>query len=41
MGPLIGEGGFGKVYKVLHKQTGIARALKVIKRSTLNQENEA
>ena len=36
---LIGEGGYGKVYKAQHKETGILRAVKCLKKKTLDQEN--
>ena len=37
---MIGQGGFGKVYKVIHKVTGMVRALKVIPKSKLKKEFE-
>lgn len=32
----LGEGSFGLVYEVLHKQLGLRRALKIIKNTTTN-----
>lgn len=36
---LIGQGGYGKVYKAMHKDTGIFRAVKCLKKKGLDQEN--
>ncbi|CAD8178920.1 unnamed protein product [Paramecium octaurelia] len=37
---MIGQGGFGKVYKVVHKQTGMIRAVKMILKEKMKQEDE-
>ncbi|CAD8118042.1 unnamed protein product [Paramecium sonneborni] len=37
---MIGQGGFGKVYKVVHKQTGMTRALKMILKEKMKQEDQ-
>ncbi|CAD8125723.1 unnamed protein product [Paramecium sonneborni] len=37
---MIGQGGFGKVYKVVHKQTGMIRALKMILKENMKKEDE-
>lgn len=34
-GEKIGEGSFGKVYKATHKQTGLERAIKIIKKKKI------
>ena len=31
----LGEGAFGKVYKVIHKRSGFVRALKTIKKNSV------
>lgn len=36
----IGKGGYGKVYRAVHKVTGIVRAVKMIKKRRLDQENQ-
>ncbi|CAD8053433.1 unnamed protein product [Paramecium sonneborni] len=37
---MLGEGGFGKVYKAVHRQTGMIRAIKLILKSKLNKEDQ-
>ncbi|CAD8061384.1 unnamed protein product [Paramecium sonneborni] len=37
---MIGQGGFGKVYKVVHRQTGMIRAMKLILKSKLKKEDQ-
>ncbi|CAD8141750.1 unnamed protein product [Paramecium pentaurelia] len=37
---MIGQGGFGKVYKVVHRQTGMVRAMKLILKSKLKKEDQ-
>ena len=39
-GETIGIGGFGKVYKVVHKETGAIRAVKRLKKKGMDQENQ-
>lgn len=40
IGPTLGEGAFGQVSKVTHRQTGITRAMKTLKKSSLIKEEE-
>ncbi|CAD8200199.1 unnamed protein product [Paramecium octaurelia] len=37
---LIGQGGFGKVYKVTHRQTGMVRAMKQILKQRMKKEDQ-
>lgn len=37
---LLGQGGFGKVYKAIHKITNMVRAVKVIPKTKLMREGE-
>ncbi|CAD8052575.1 unnamed protein product [Paramecium primaurelia] len=39
-GKVLGQGAFGKVWKVTHKTTGLVRAIKQIKKSSLIKEEE-
>ncbi|CAD8072878.1 unnamed protein product [Paramecium sonneborni] len=39
--PSIGKGSFGKVYKVIHKVSGVQRAVKVIRATQLDQDKIA
>lgn len=39
MGPMIGDGGFAKVYRVTHKASQIEYALKVMELSTMNEKD--
>lgn len=38
--PPMGKGAFGEVRKAVHKLTGIERAIKIIKKSTTNEEEQ-
>lgn len=38
-GEQIGQGGYGKVYKAVHKVTGALRAVKKLKKKLLDQNN--
>ena len=40
IGDSIGEGAFGKIYKVVHKETGAIRAVKRLKKKAMDQENQ-
>jgi calcium-dependent protein kinase len=40
VGHKIGQGGYGTVYFATHRVTGIHRAIKVIKKRRLDQENQ-
>ncbi|KAM3136552.1 hypothetical protein pb186bvf_011355 [Paramecium bursaria] len=37
---LIGQGGFGRVYRVIHKSTGLSRAMKVILKEKMKKEDQ-
>jgi len=37
---LIGEGGFGKIYKVIHNESGMIRAMKTIKKSYVAKQDD-
>ncbi len=39
IGVQIGQGGYGKVYKATHRESGATRAIKKIKKKNLDQEN--
>ncbi len=39
IGDKIGQGGYGKVYKAIHKESGLTRAIKKIKKKNLDQAN--
>ncbi|CAK75708.1 unnamed protein product (macronuclear) [Paramecium tetraurelia] len=39
-GKVLGQGAFGKVWKVTHKTTGLVRAIKQLKKSSLIKEDE-
>lgn len=39
IGDQIGQGGYGKVYKAIHKESGLTRAIKKIKKKNLDQAN--
>ena len=41
MGEVLGEGAYGKVWKVTHKKTGLIRAMKSMKKSSVLKEEEA
>ena len=36
----IGQGGYGKVYKAIHRESGVTRAIKKIKRKNLDYDNQ-
>ena len=36
----IGQGGYGKVYKAIHRESGVTRAIKKIKRKNLDHNNQ-
>lgn len=38
--PPLGKGAFGEVRKAIHKLSGIERAIKIIKKSTTNEEEQ-
>jgi calcium-dependent protein kinase len=40
VGQILGEGAFGQVCKVIHKSTGMVRAMKTLKKSSLIKEEE-
>jgi calcium-dependent protein kinase len=41
LGSVLGQGAFGKVWKVTHKTTGLIRAMKQLKKSALIKEEES
>ena len=40
-GKVLGQGAFGKVWKVTHKTTGLIRAIKQIKKNSIIKEEES